>query len=266
MLICPVCQNELKKEGKTYVCINGHSFDMAKEGYVNLLLSNQKRSKEPGDSKESLRNRDNFLNSGTYQFLSDELNLLSDKYYPFSCDILDAGCGSGYYLSNLASHREYKDNYYGIDIGKEEVRMTAKKVRALLSVASVFRLPFSDNSFDLIMSVFTPYSAEEFYRAAKENGIVISVQPGKRHLYELKEIIYDNPYENADKGYDLEGFESVESKTIEKVSKLDNSLIKALWEMTPYAHKTSRDGNAKLDSIGKLDVTISFFINVYRRK
>ena len=110
LLLCPVCKECLAKDSssKTYKCSNNHSYDIAKEGYVNLLISNQKRSKNLGDSKEMVLARIDFLNRGYYKVLSDKINQIiaealgnkkNDKI-----NILDLGCGEGYYLVNLKKY------------------------------------------------------------------------------------------------------------------------------------------------------------------
>ena len=127
MFICPVCQQVLVKEDHEYKCPNGHSYDLAKEGYVNLLLANQKKAFS-GDPKDSLLGRQRFLSQGYYQNLSEKLNETVEELN--SKVILDAGVGTGYYLNNLIDYLNDDSNtYYGIDVGKEEVKMAAKLIK-----------------------------------------------------------------------------------------------------------------------------------------
>ncbi len=266
MFICPVCQKELVKEGHEYKCPNGHSYDLAKEGYVNLLLANQKRTFS-GDPKDSLLGRQRFLNQGYYQNLSEKLNELVKELN--SKVILDAGVGTGYYLSNLINYLDNEDNtYYGIDVGKEEVRMAAKKIKnANLAVANIFHLPFPDQSLDLILSIFSPYAPEEFKRTLGSGGKVLAVQPGKEHLYELKKAVYAEPYYNPDKGYNLEGFQTLKTFHLENTINLpDQQTIEDLWTMTPYAHKTSKEDSEKLLNLNELTVTTDFYISLYQKE
>ena len=266
MFICPVCQKELVKEGHEYKCPNGHSYDLAKEGYVNLLLANQKRTFS-GDPKDSLLGRQRFLNQGYYQNLSEKLNELVKELN--SKVILDAGVGTGYYLSNLINYLDNADNtYYGIDVGKEEVKMAAKKIKnANLAVANIFHLPFPDQSLDLILSIFSPYAPEEFKRTLGSGGKVLAVQPGKEHLYELKKAVYAEPYYNPDKGYNLEGFQTLKTFHLENTINLpDQQTIEDLWTMTPYAHKTSKEDSEKLLNLNELTVTTDFYISLYQKE
>ncbi|MBR6957002.1 MAG: methyltransferase domain-containing protein, partial [Erysipelotrichaceae bacterium] len=204
ILLCPKCYKPLKKEEKVYRCENGHSYDIAREGYVNLVLANQKHSANPGDSPDSLASRAAFLSGGYYQPLADELVSVVGKYLKPSEKFLDAGCGTGYYLKNLADKLPFNLEYYGCDLAKKGVAMAAKAVReATLFVGNVFHLPFENGTLDGLMSVFCPYSAEEFSRVIRDGGYVIAVTPGKQHLYQIKQIVYEKPYYNQQSGYDL---------------------------------------------------------------
>jgi Methylase involved in ubiquinone/menaquinone biosynthesis len=268
LYLCPKCQNELQLKDRNYCCINNHHYDVAKEGYVNLILANQKNSKLPGDSKESLQSRKKFLDTGYYQVLSDKVNeIVKGLTKPDSC-ILDAGCGTGYYLNRLVDSMKTSASFYGVDVGKEAVKMASKlNKKGSFAVCSVFHLPVKDECFDIVMSIFCPYSAEEFSRVTKKDGYVIAVTPGKRHLYEMKELVYENPYENAEEGYLLPDFNLVESvKVTTKIILKSNEDIVSLWKMTPYYHKTNQSANQKLFSCDKIETVIDFMVNVYKKK
>src|SRR5947199_1528396 len=132
LLTCPFCGTHLTQIDNTLTCTNSHTFDIAKEGYVNLL-----RKKLPGDTKEMLIARRNFLEQGYYQPLSDTINaLVSTALGPEtpSSTLLDAGCGEGYYLGRLQAHLANQMSgtqccYTGLDISKEAIRMAAKKYK-----------------------------------------------------------------------------------------------------------------------------------------
>jgi len=102
ILKCPVCNMCLLKHEKQYICLNNHTYDIASKGYINLLLANQKNTKEPGDSKEMMEGRRDFLNSGYYQTFSEKLNqVIISNISGDSVNILDAGCGEGYFFNIL---------------------------------------------------------------------------------------------------------------------------------------------------------------------
>lgn len=268
MLLCPKCLKKLTKVNNMYKCEDNHCYDIAKEGYVNLMLANQKHSINPGDDKESLNSRNDFLNNGYYKPLADKLAELIGKYFYDEDVFLDAGCGTGYYLNQVMSNVDKKINYYATDISKKGVSMTSKKCKsATCFVGNVFHLPFEDEALDGLMSVFCPYSSEEFSRVIKKGGYVISVTPGKQHLYQLKEIVYDNPYYNDEQGYKLDDFDLVERTNVTYMMKLtSNKDICSLWMMMPYYHTTSKSDNDKLLTRDQADSLADFLVCVYKKR
>src|SRR5690554_7386318 len=102
-LACPLDGDPLYRSDGTWRCAAGHSFDIARQGYVNLLPVQQKRSRNPGDSKEMVAARTQFLNTGIYepiaQKVTELVRPLLQQDRPLR--LLDAGCGEGYYLDYL---------------------------------------------------------------------------------------------------------------------------------------------------------------------
>ncbi len=266
ILTCPKCGELLNREGNVYKCVNRHSYDVAKEGYVNLLLANQKNSKEPGDSSESLISRREFLNQGYYEPLAMELKSIVGEYFNDGETFLDAGCGTGYYLDKVKASKDL--DYYAVDIAKKGVAMCAKlNKEATCFVGSVFHLPFNDGSLNGLMSVFCPYSAEEFSRVIKDEGYVIAVTPGKQHLFQLKEVVYQNPYENDEAGYNLPDFKLLDTRHVTyKKTLLSKEDISTLWKMTPYYHTTYIEDSEKLLALDSIETTISFLVSVYQKE
>ena len=268
MLRCPKCGKPLLIEGKRYLCEDGHSYDIAKEGYVNLMLANQKHSRNPGDNDESLAARKAFLEKGYYQPLAQQLASVVDKYIPENGSFLDRGCGTGYYLNWIINHVDKDINYYAVDIARKGVSMTAKHNRnAVCFVGSVFHLPLPEEGLDGLMSVFTPYSREEFSRIVKPGGYVIAVTPGRDHLYQLKSVVYDSAYVNEEKGYDLPNFTLVQQENIRYEKTLETvEDIETLWRMTPYYHTTYSGNNDRLKQYNSIDTVIDFLVSVYKKE
>ncbi len=268
MLLCPKCHMPLERQEKIYRCPQGHCYDIAKEGYVNLILANQKHSTDPGDNKESLNARNNFLNKGYYSPLAEALKGCIDKYFENEQIFLDAGTGTGYYLEYINHRSKKKLKYYATDISKKGVGMASRKVKeAECFVGNVFHLPFEDGALDGLMSVFCPYSAEEFSRVIKQGGYVISVTPGAYHLYDLKEIVYQQPYLNNEEGYDLPDFTLVEKFNVKYTMHLEsNEDIASLWRMMPYYHTTSQQDTQKLYALDKVNSKADFLVCVYRKE
>ena len=184
-------------------------------------------------------------------------------------DVLDAGCGEGYYTSAMAESLEQENlqaSILGVDISKIALNIASKRTKSVqFGVASVFDIPVEDESCDIVTELFAPYCGEEFYRVLKKDGVLLLVIPSQEHLYELKQAVYDKPYKNDVKDYQLKGFE-LERKT-EVFSKIDidnQEDIKNLFMMTPYYYKTSKEDTARLMKLEKLQTKIQFEILCYR--
>ena len=272
-LICPVCHKPLRIEEKRLVCQNHHSFDRAKSGYVNLLLSNGKHSKLPGDNKLMVNARRDFLQKGYYQPLAEALCNEAARCCQEAGwktpDILDAGCGEGYYTNAVyqALSSLTKPRMVGIDISKFALNAAAKKNHeAEFLVGSVFHLPVADSACDLLFNLFAPYCGEEFLRVLKKDGIMVMVIPSRKHLWELKELVYDSPYENEDRDYQLSGFQLLRVRRLaEQITLTSREDIQNLFMMTPYYYKTSEENSRRLQGCGRLTTRIEFEILVYQK-
>jgi len=260
VIICPVCSAELFKKEKAFVCEKGHSFDMAKEGYVNLLRSS-KSGDFIGDNKEMARSRRDFLNKGYYNVLKDKLcELLNDK----SGNLLDICCGEGYYTSALAENSNL--NVWGFDISKEMVRLAAKRKKGNFFVANMASIPVKSESVDIATHLFAPINEKEFYRILKKGGMLISVTPSKNHLIGLKRAVYEEAYLNDEEIPLIEGFEYVETVRVESVVTFNsNEDIEAVFKMTPYYYRTGKKDQEKLKNYQSLTTEIGFLINIYRK-
>lgn len=271
ILKCPVCGQSLEKELKSYVCSANHVYDIAKQGYCNLLLANQKFSKEPGDSKAMVQSRKEFLNTGHYSMLANAISEVVLAHLPNSRapnNILDSGCGEGYYLDYLENYlRKGNVKYYGFDISKEAVKQAAIRNKNITwMVGSSFNMPILSKSIDCLINVFAPICETEFERVVKKGGIIISVTPGKEHLYGLKEILYEKPYYNDEEITNISGFEIKKKIHIKyNINLLKTEDIKNLLTMTPYFWRTEQDRIKKVDEISKLSTCIHFIITIYEK-
>ncbi len=271
MLLCPICKSQLNIDGKACACENGHSFDIAKQGYVNLLPVNKKHSQSPGDSKDMVLSRRNFLESGKYDCFSDKLNQLVGEIFSNSqkISILDIGCGEGYYDGRLMSFLNGKNIAYdlcGFDISKEAVRFAAGKYKnAGFFVGSCFDMPIQNESFDLCINIFAPMVETEIARVLKKGGYLIYAVPGKNHLMGLKKAIYENTYENEEKHTEYSGFEFVNRYTVTDLITVQGESAVDLFKMTPYYYKTEKSACEKLKNMGEIKTKIHFDFLVYRK-
>lgn len=264
--ICPVCGNVLKKFDNSLKCDMGHCFDIARQGYVNLLRSQGSSSKRHGDDKLMVKARFDFLNGGYYSCLSELLCKRIGDIAEENARLLDLGCGECWYTAQI-KNRFPSLSVGGIDISKQALIMGAKRTKELsLAVASIFNIPVGDGYCDIVTSVFAPYSLTEISRVLKNGGAWIKAYPLENHLMGLKRAVYDEPYQNeVDRGVP-EGFRLVfRDEFCDKLTLEDSETIKNLFAMTPYYYKTSREDQKKLENVNRLCTEIEFGLDVYRK-
>ena len=261
-LICPVCGARLGPSGRAFLCPRGHSFDVAKEGYVNLLTGS-KSGDRMGDDVISCRSRRDFLNKGYYAPLRDRLRGFFDGRRG---NLIDICCGEGYYTSAFGSVDGI--SACGFDISKEAVRLAAKRGGAFYFVANLTSIPVADAFFDFATQIFSPFCETEFARVLRPGGILLSVIPGKRHLWGLKSALYDEPYENDEKIADIGGglFSLMDVIRVKYEVTMPAADAAAVFRMTPYFFRTSLSDKAKLDGLESLTTEIDFLIGVMERK
>ena len=262
-LICPICGNELNKEDRSYICGAGHRFDIARQGYVNLLTVNQKHSLNPGDTREQVLSRRAFLEEGHYAPIAQAL-IDTAKELGASGPILDVGCGEGYYSSRLAD--AMGEELAGFDISKEAVRFAAAKYKGpTWFTATAAHIPLEDRSVGLMTSLFALTLPEEFRRVLKEDGYYFQVLAAQDHLLGLKSIIYPElKFKEKDTVPELPGFRLVKSVPIRIPFTVEGQQIQNLFSMTPHVFRISKDGAEALRQTEVLTDTASCVLNVYQ--
>lgn len=263
---CPVCGNTLKKENNSMKCADGHCFDIAKQGYVNLLRSQSSSAKRHGDDKLMVKARFDFLDKGYYSALAELLCERLGEVVEPEMRLLDLGCGECWYTAQIVS-RFAQALVGGIDISKQALIMGAKRTRNIsLAVASIFDIPVLDGYCDVVTSVFAPYSLEEIARVLKSGGFWVRAYPLENHLMGLKRAVYDTPYANEVDRSVPQGFELFERDELhEKIELKSNADIQNLFAMTPYYYKTSRADQQKLDKIEQLTTEIEFGVDIFKK-
>jgi len=262
MFICPVCKKELNKTGKSLVCPDGHCFDTAKSGYVNLLLKSN--GGNHGDNKLMVNARRDFLDRGYYEPLRNAVVGMCREFTNAGDTLVDCGCGEGYYTSAIAAALPDR-TVCGFDISKDALAVAAKRSKSVeYAVASSFDIPLPDGCADMVTEIFSPHSEKEFLRIMKPNGRMLMVIPLENHLYELKQAVYDMAYKNEPSSFEEEGFKLLKSERVEYTAHISsNADIKNLFAMTPYYYKTGAKEQARLNTLQQISVTLSFAVLCY---
>ena len=162
---CPVCSQELKKEEKIWVCPQGHTFDIAAKGYVNLLMSNSSGAKRHGDDRLMINARRDFLSKGFYEPLREAVYEALSADFPRGGTLLDAGCGECWYTSyfkNRLGEPGLEPQVLGVDISKYALEKAPKNCGVERAVASIYKLPVGDGECDAIVNIFAPACPQEF--------------------------------------------------------------------------------------------------------
>ncbi len=262
-LVCPICGKMLKKQDRSFLCENRHSFDMARQGYVNLLTVQQKHSLAPGDTREQVLSRRSFLEEGHYAPIADAL-IAAARKYGVQGPILDVGCGEGYYCTKLSAALDQE--LTGLDISKEAVRCAAAKYKdAQWLCATAAHIPVPDHSVGLLTSLFALTLPEEYKRILRPDGLYFQVLAAQDHLLGLKGIIYDElKFKEKDTVPDLAGFTRLESIPIRFTFTVEGQQVQNLFSMTPHVFRIGKEGALRLSRTERLTDTASCMLNVYR--
>lgn len=271
--LCPVCGGalQLHLSGKNVSCQNQHSFDLAKEGYLNLLPVQYKHSKEPGDSKAMMVARRVFLEAGFYEPMAKTVAMMidADRTRGQHMRLLDLGCGEGYYSRKIALYCNHNEQIalHGIDIAKFAIAAAAKKQpNARFVVASSNRMPYPNQYFDFVLRVFAPSDDVELMRVLKSSGLLLTVTPGPRHLWQLKQHIYNEVKEHPTEGLVPLGFERVVAERLSYKITPDSQQRMALLQMTPFAWRASESAQEALRSISEFEIETDFILTLSVKK
>ncbi len=263
-LLCPLCAEPLIRQEKRYCCSAGHSFDIARQGYVNLLPVQQKHSVDPGDTREQVLSRRAFLDTQTYTPILEAVIHQAQKWGAQG-EILDVGCGEGYYGAGLSKALGLP--LTGVDISKEAVRCAAARYKGPTWLcATAAHLPVKSESVGLLTSLFAVTMEEEFLRVLQKGGLYIQVLAAEDHLLGLKRIIYDElTHKHKDSTPVLPGFTLVESQRVSFSFTLEGEQIPWLFSMTPHVFRIGAAGAKRLAQTQVLQDTASCVVNVYRK-
>ena len=283
LLSCPVCGRDLSSDGKCLFCVGGerrHTFDIASSGYVNLLPPGKGGNAKSGDDKAMISSRSRFLDGGYYKPISDKvseiISAIAENQRKNAISFADCACGEGYHTCNIfysLAEKGFSVCCAGFDASKHGADRAAKRAGRIarsedddifFAAGNIFHLPQKSGSVDYALSIFAPVAWEEMLRIMKGNGRLIVASSGERHLYELREILYDEPRTASGtvRAPDFFCQERVETLSY-KITVTGNENVISLFRMTPFCYKTSKEGAGRLGAVDRLDVTVEVKFSVF---
>lgn len=266
MLSCPICRTDLVLNKKSYVCQQGHCYDVAKEGYVNLHVVQHKNSHQAGDTPISVQARRRFLSAGFYEPLNTKVSQIVQNMMPKT--LLDIGCGEGYYTSCLSHHAQV----IGLDIAKIAIIQAAKTYKSHRNITWVVgtgaMLPIKEGCVDLCTSFFSPLPKMPIYEALKSDGYLLVATPAPNHLYALREHLFDvvKPHEPTKVISQLSPqFDLVQAWQLQAPMKLNCQYLSDLMHMTPYAYKATLERKTALQSYESFELVADFCLYLFKK-
>ena len=255
--MCPHCAQSLEEVESGLACTSAHLFDRAKEGYVNLLPVQHKRSKNPGDNPEMVRGRRAIHKAHLYRPLAEQLIEAVATCTSLNT-LLDIGCGEGYYGGMLSTAMPSL-SVYGIDIAKGAVRLASKDHdKHQYAVASSRHLPVMASSIDLAICIFSPVSDAEVARAVRPSGYYLEVGPAARHLWELKAALYEHPREHPLLRRTIPDGVLLREGECHYEKQLTSAELQALVAATPFAFRGHREQREALRELPGFLITMGF--------
>jgi 23S rRNA (guanine745-N1)-methyltransferase len=254
MLLCTVrnCHLALAREERRLVCPRGHSFDVARSGYINLLQPQDRRSKQPGDTGKAVAGRRRLHDRGVTEPL---LVAIAENAGASRNDIvLDAGCGDGYYLGTLAQRAGFEA--HGVDISIPAIEAAARRYpECEWIVANADRfVPWADDSFSLVLSITARMNSGEFRRVLHEGGRLLVALPGPEDLVELRGAGRDRVPRTIETF--APDFEFVEQRRATTMADLDAA------EVEDVLHSIYRP--MRSEPVGAMRVTFSLDLLLFR--
>jgi 23S rRNA (guanine745-N1)-methyltransferase len=275
MFSCPICGSSMHVEAlKSLVCANNHTFDFAKQGYINLMV---KQSKTKYDVQLFEERHHLIAGKGFFKPLIEAItDIVHQRNGQGSgtLSLLDAGCGEGSHLSaicdRISNGMDRPVMGAGIDIAKEGIHSAAKHYSdRIWSVADLAQIPFKDHQFDVILNILSPSNYTEFSRLLNKDGLVVKVVPNSGYLKELREAFFIDPkkqsYSNAETVARFrEYFEIVDRTRVFYTQTLDHTSIQSLVHMTPLAWSATEASMASFLAKETAEITVDLEILVGR--
>jgi 23S rRNA (guanine745-N1)-methyltransferase len=264
-LRCPLCRAPLTAGEKAASCAQGHSFDRAREGYLNLLPVQQKNSLDPGDDADMVAARRAFLEAGFYAPFRDTLLGLLAPRQPRH--LVDSGCGEGWYTAAMGATAQRTTAF---DISRNAIKRAAKRdAHITWLVASSMDIPLEDAAADALVAIFSPLPAAEAARIVQPGGYLLVAAPGEKHLWELREALYPEVRAHQAEKWQAElqeGFRfHAEAEVRFRIELPDNASVNQLLKMTPHYWRAARERRAAVEALPAFATQVDFRILAFRR-
>ncbi|HEV8394809.1 MAG TPA: methyltransferase domain-containing protein [Vicinamibacterales bacterium] len=267
-LACTVhgCARPLMREDRRLICAAGHTFDVARSGYISLLQPQDRRSRAPGDSKEAVGARARLLEAGIGRAVIDAIVARAPATNA-SLVAVDLGCGSGELLGALATTRDVCG--IGIDLSTAAAEAAARRFPSLtwLVANADRRLPLLDASVDVVLSLNARRNPEQCARVLKSGGQLIVGVPAHDDLIELRTAVQGEGVEreraNALVSAHEPLFSLLERFTTREHHRLEGDTLRALLRSTYRGARAS--AAARVENLDALDVTVATEVCVLRR-
>lgn len=273
---CPACGERLRPAAGVLACAHGHSFDVAREGYVNLLLRRRQLAPTVGDAPEMLQARRRLFDAGLYAPLLARVNALAAEVLAgeTAVSLLDAGCGEGSYLGRLQAHLAMQQRAcgLGVDIAKAAVKLAARRYAACrFAVADVTqRIPVPDAALHLVLNAFAPRNPAEFARVLRPGGWLLLVLPADAHLAALRQrfgLLDVEPDKETHVAAQLAGqFAPARREPLAFPLRLGGTQLRDLVQMTPSARHLAPAALAALADEPETAAEAAFVLNLWQKR
>lgn len=267
-LLCPICDRVLESRPGVRRCAAGHAFDMAREGYVNLLVWPGRPPTIQGDTRAMLQARRRFLTQGHYAPLAERLAALAASWRPSARVVVEGGCGEGYFIGRISPHLSSLVAAGGFDLSKEACRLAARHYPGVTFwTGDVYRrwlLP--DQSVDVVLNILSPRQPAEMWRVLRPGGLLLVVIPAVEHLVEARArypMLGMEAHKQAKVVAQMAQFELVSAESLTYPLALETTALRDLLAMTPSAWHLPDP--AALD-LTPLSATAAFTLLAFRRQ
>ncbi|SDN09578.1 23S rRNA (guanine745-N1)-methyltransferase [Fictibacillus solisalsi] len=274
---CPICHSTMKViQSKSLICSKHHTFDFAKQGYINFTSHSIKTKY----GKELFEARRKLITEGSfYKPLSHAIAKVINEHVgekKETITILDTGCGEGSHLSTICD--TVSSDFFksvvgvGIDLSKEGILSASKNYSdKIWAVADLANTPYKDKQFDVILNILSPSNYVEFNRLLKSDGLLIKIVPQNGYLKELREYLFHKPekqsYSNAETVERFnENFQLADSFRLSYTLNLNKSLIQLLVQMTPLTWTATEQRVKSFLNKDSAQITVDLEILIGKRQ